>query len=620
MSRAGIGWDSHRLEGGRRLVLGGVELPNARRGLAGWSDADVLTHAVIDALLGAAGLGDIGQHFPDTDERWRDASSIELLRRGARHARRGRSRRRATWTRPWPARRPGSRRTATQMRARLAEALGLEPGARQRQVHHRRGDGLRRPRRGHRGAGDRDLGRRLPAMDREELAFAGAARQADLIRKGEVSALELVELYLERIERLDPELNAFRSVADERSLADARQADARRGAGDDRPLLGVPIAVKDTEDVAGEVTAWGTAAFPAPAARDNDFVGRLRAAGAIILGKTNLPELAIMGSTEGPAFGITRNPWDTDRTPGGSSGGSAAAVAAGLCAAATGSDGLGSIRIPASACGLVGLKPQRDRISLAPLDQHWYGLSVVGFLTRTVGDTAFLLDVAADGKPQRSYAEAAAQPPPSLRIAVSTKVPFPPAPVGGEVRSAIEATAERLRGLGHQVVERDPDYGRAADAAIARYLSGIAQDGERVPRPERLQRRTRGFIRIGRLYPNALLERALRDEARHAARLGELFRDHDVLLTPVATRPPVGAAEWEGLGALRTLLGMGQVLPYTGIWNMTGQPAMSVPAPTGGLPVGAQLIAPPEGEPLLLSLGAQLERELGWPERRPPLS
>jgi amidase len=174
-------------------------------------------------------------------------------------------------------------------------------------------------------------------------------RQAQLVRDGEVSARELVELYLDRIERLDPELNAFRTVMAERALADAEHADARRRAGEERPLAGVPIAVKDTEDVAGEVTGWGTGAHGGPAARDNDLVSRLRAAGAVILGKTNLPELAIIGATEGPAFGVTRNPWNTDRTPGGSSGGSGAAVAAGLCAAATASDGGGSIRIPARA-------------------------------------------------------------------------------------------------------------------------------------------------------------------------------------------------------------------------------------------------------------------------------
>ena len=179
-------------------------------------------------------------------------------------------------------------------------------------------------------------------MERDELAFAGVARQAELIRLGEVSSRELVMLYLERIERLNPQLNAFRKVMSERALVDAQQADGRRGAGEERPLLGVPIAVKDVEDVTGEVTRWGTDAFTEPAAQDSELVRRLRAAGAVIIGKTNCPELAIMGDTEGPAFGITRNPWNTDRSPGGSSGGSAAAVAAGLCAAGdgVGRDGL----------------------------------------------------------------------------------------------------------------------------------------------------------------------------------------------------------------------------------------------------------------------------------------
>ena len=456
-------------------------------------------------------------------------------------------------------------------------------------------------------------------MDSDDLAFAGAVTQAEMIRRGEVSSRELVELYLGRIERLDGELNAFRTVTGERALVDAAQADARRGAGDDRPLLGVPIAVKDTEDFGGEVTTWGTAAYGGPAQRDNDFVARLRSAGVVILGKTNLPELAIMGTTEGPAFGITRNPWSTDRTPGGSSGGSAAAVAAGLCAAATGSDGAGSIRIPASACGLVGLKPQRDRVSPESLDGHWYGLSVLGFLTRTVADTALLMDVAAARSPEQPYTTSAARPPARLRVALSTKTPFPPVPVDGSVRASIEAVAERLRALGHEVVDADPHYGRATDALLPRYMAGVAQDAARMARPARLQRRTRGFARIGGLVPGALLEKALRDEADHAARIGELFRDHDLLLTPVSTRPPVDAARWEGMSAARTLLGMSRTYPFTGIWNMTGQPAMSVPAPptSDGLPVGAQLVGPADSEALLLSVAAQLERELRWPDLRP---
>jgi amidase len=458
-------------------------------------------------------------------------------------------------------------------------------------------------------------------MERDELAFAGVARQAEMVRRGDVSSTELVELHLGRIERLQPELNAFRTIMAERALADARQADARRGAGDERPLLGVPIAVKDTEDVAGEPTAWGTAVPGRPAERDNDLVSRLRGAGAVIVGKTNLPELAIIGATEGPAFGVARNPWDTDRTPGGSSGGSAAAVAAGLCAAATASDGAGSIRIPASCCGLVGLKSQRDRVSLGALAGHWYGLSVAGFLTRTVADTALLLDVAAERKPEPLYAEAMEAEPNRLCIALSFKAALQPARVHRDVRASIERIAETLSALGHEVTERDPSYGRAQDAVVARYLAGIAEDSKRFAQPERLQRRTRGFVRLGDLIPAPLLERAISDETRHAARIGELFRDHDLLLTPTAARPPVKAAQWEGLGALRTLLEMAMVYPFTGIWNMTGQPAISIPAPpaSDGLPVGAQLIAPWDGEGRLLALAAQLERQLGWPAHRPPV-
>jgi amidase len=458
-------------------------------------------------------------------------------------------------------------------------------------------------------------------MDPDDLAFAGVVRQAELLRRGEVSSRELVELYLDRIERLEPELNAFRTVMAERALADADQADAGRHSGGERPLLGVPIAVKDTEDVAREVTGLGTGAHGGPAERDNELVSRLRAAGAVILGKTNLPELAIVGATEGPAFGVTRNPWNTDRTPGGSSGGSGAAVAAGLCAAATASDGGGSIRIPASCCGLVGLKPQRDRISLAPQAEHWYGLSVAGFLTRRVAETALLLDVTAARAPEEPLAEAGRTAPGKLRIALSFRPTFP-ARVDPEVRNAVEAVAERMRALGHEVVDRDPDYGRAQDAWTVRFLAGVAQDAERVPRQGRLQRRTRGFARMGRLIPSAVLERARRDEAMQAARIGELFRDHDVLLTPTCARPPVDAAEWEGMSALRTLLGMGFVYPFTAVWNTTGQPAISVPAPPAGdgLPIGAQLVGPPESEGRLLSLAAQLEREFGWAERRPPLA
>ncbi|MEA2191491.1 MAG: amidase, partial [Solirubrobacteraceae bacterium] len=218
----------------------------------------------------------------------------------------------------------------------------------------------------------------MPATvsERRALAFAGVVRQAELVRCGEVSPRELVETALERIARLDPELNAFRVVFAERALAEAEQAGGRAGGGaGDRPLLGVPIALKDNVDVAGETTTHGTSANGGPAQADAEIVTRLRSAGAVILGKTLLPELAVYPWTESSTFGATRNPWDLQRTTGGSSGGSAAAVAAGLASAGMASDGGGSIRIPAACCGLFGLKPQRGRVSLMPYAEHWHGLS-----------------------------------------------------------------------------------------------------------------------------------------------------------------------------------------------------------------------------------------------------
>ncbi len=214
-------------------------------------------------------------------------------------------------------------------------------------------------------------------MESTELAFAGIAGQRRALDAGKVSSRELVELCLQRIERLDPRLNAFRTAMGERAIAEAEQADARRRGGETRRLLGVPIAVKDNVDVAGEVTTHGTGAHgPDPATRDAEVVRRLREAGAVIVGKTRLPELAIMGDTESLNGGVTRNPWDPERTPGGSSGGSVAAVAAGMVPGAHGSDGAGSIRIPAACCGLFGLKPHRGRVSMMPEPEHWHGLSV----------------------------------------------------------------------------------------------------------------------------------------------------------------------------------------------------------------------------------------------------
>jgi amidase len=461
-----------------------------------------------------------------------------------------------------------------------------------------------------------------------DLAFAGIARQAALIRAGEVSARELVELYLTRIDRIDPELNSYRVVMAERALAEADQADSRRAVGDERPLLGVPVAIKDNVDVAGEITGYGTAAHGPAAGEDAELVRRLRAAGCVILGKTTLPELAIMGTTEGPAFGVTRNPWNTERTPGGSSGGSAAAVAAGLAAAGHATDGAGSIRIPAACCGLFGLKPQRGRVPMAPDDeQHWNGLSVAGAVTRTVLDNALFLDaVAGPGPapggpalPGQSFADMARTQPGKLRIAVSLRPPLL-ARVAPEVRRGVDVLAELLRTLGHDVEYVEPPLTEWLSEVLPRYLKGIQHDAAAMARPERLQRRTKGFTRLGSLIPQAALDRALRIERDVAERYNQVLAGRDVLITPVLAAPQPEAAQWEGRGALRTLTEMTMVYPFCVVWNATGQPAAAVPAgfAADGMPLSAQLIAAPEREDLLLSLAAQIEAETDWPTRRPP--
>jgi amidase len=466
----------------------------------------------------------------------------------------------------------------------------------------------------------------------EEIAFAGAARQAEMVRAGEVSPTELVAIHLERIARLDPQLNAFRVVLGERAMLEAEQAQARLKAAEERPLLGVPIALKDSVDLAGELTTNGTDAFPDPAAADSEMVRRLREAGAIVVGKALLPELAICGFTESATWGVTRNPWDPQRTPGGSSGGSAAAVASGMVPVASASDGAGSIRIPAASCGVFGLKPQRGRISLAPDLEHWNGLSVNGCISRTVLDTALWLDVVSGGSaepgapppPREPFVAAAKRAPGKLRVAFTTRAPRAAAPplLSDDAKGAVVATAELLRSLGHESAERAPAWGDLGNNATPRYLRGIAEDVARVPRPERLERRTRGFARLGSLIPDRLFQAARRNTAEDAARLNAIFEDHDVLLTPVMGGTALPVRRWEGRGALATVLGMSRFYPFTIPWNHVGNPAMSVPAgfADDGMPLAVQIVGRPGDEETLLSLAAQLEAERPWADRRPPIS
>jgi amidase len=457
-------------------------------------------------------------------------------------------------------------------------------------------------------------------VEADELAYAGLARQAQLIASGEVGSRELTELYLERVDRLGDKVNAFTEVMAERALADAdAAAKHRRKAGYDPERSG-PVAIMDNKDVEGVATRFGSLGYDeAPASADSEVVRRLRGAGAVVLAKTTLSELAILPFTETEGWGASRNPWDTSRTCGGSSGGSAAAVAAGLVGGASATDGGGSIRIPAAFCGLFGLKPQRGRVPMDPAD-HWFGLSSSGCVTRTVADTGLYLDVVADT--DVSFAEAAKATPPRLRIAISEKPAraiLPPI-ISDDVKAGVAEVEAALTELGHDVRRHEPSFGMAGNNFVPRYLGGAREDVEAVPHPERMASRTRGFGRLGRAYPGGVIKRAVRAAARDAEKINASWSDFDVLVTPTVGETAIEVGRWDGKGALRTLLGVSRTFAYTPIWNHTGQPAAAIPAgfTADGMPRSVTLVGRPRDEVTLLSLAAELEAARQWADRRPP--
>ncbi|MCH9732293.1 MAG: amidase [Actinomycetia bacterium] len=460
-------------------------------------------------------------------------------------------------------------------------------------------------------------------MNPDELAFAGAGQQARLLREGAITSPELIEVYLSRIAALDPVLRCYRVVMADSARRDAAQAQARLDAGQQLPLLGVPIAIKDDVDVAGEVTAYGTAAHGPARTRDAEVVRRLRAAGAVVLGKTAVPEMMIWSFTETVTYGATRNPYNTDLTPGGSSGGSGAAVAAGLAALAQGSDGMGSIRIPSTWCGLFGLKPQRERVSLAPHDDAWCGLSVNGPMAHTVEDAALFLDATSTlPGPDGGYVGAARRQPGRLRIALSTKVPPPlVARVGRAQRRAVSEAGALLRDLGHQVVERDPDYPPAAvyAQALPRYFRGARDDAAALPHPKRLDRRTRSFARVGRLVSDRRMRAIRAAEGEVSTRILSVFDDVDVVITPGTATGPSRIGAYQRRGAISTLALVSARVPFQAIANVTGQPAAVVPwgLDTSGAPTSIQLLGRPCDEETLMSLSAQIEQARPWRQRRP---
>jgi amidase len=461
-----------------------------------------------------------------------------------------------------------------------------------------------------------------------ELAFLSAVEQARLVRAREVSSVELVRLYLERIETLDPQLNSFVTIRAEEAIADARASDANRGGA---PFRGVPIAVKDLTATAGIRTTYSCRAFAANVPDfDTAVVRRIRDAGFVILGKSNTPEFGTVAFTESDLNGATRNPWNLELTPGGSSGGAAAALAAGLIPIAHGTDGGGSIRIPASCCGMFGLKPSRGRVSSAPFTSL-EGLSTAGPLSRTVRDAASLLDALAGYEPGdpwwaqppgRPFAETVEDHVARIRIAVTATPPIE-ATVHADCVGALRSAAVLLEGLGHEVVDKTPPWsepGLIDDFITVWQVSPTLYPVD----PALLTPLNRRLAEEARSTSAASYAAAVARLQMAARRIVGFWKDFDIVLTPTLALPPVPIG-WQEAGTsdgLEQLRRNTLFTPFTAVANLTGLPAMSVPLywSEDNLPIGVHMIGPPCGEALLLSLAAQLEAASPWVGQHPPVS
>jgi amidase len=450
----------------------------------------------------------------------------------------------------------------------------------------------------------------------------GAVEQADAIRAGEVSAAETVEAAIGRIEAANPKLNFLVTECFEQALATAR------GPLPDGPFTGVPILVKDLTETAGVRTTYSSRAFAThvPAA-DTEVVRRLKAAGFVVVGKSNAPEFGITAVTESELNGACRNPWNPARTPGGSSGGAAAAVACGALAVAHGSDGGGSIRIPASCCGLFGIKASRGRVSPAPYTSGSLELSQHGPLSVTVRDAGAFLDAIAGyvwgdahwpPPPERPFADEVGRDPGRLRIALTVE-PAIPADVDPRVAAVAREAGDALAGLGHDVVERtppwrDPELLRAFAKIwqLTPALYPVADETQLMPINRTLARAARDTSSVDHALAVATLQRSAR-------RIVAFWQDVDIVLTPGLARLPVPIGwVFEPDDPWEQFRRGGQFTPFTPVVNVTGQPAATVPfAVVDGLPVGVQLIGPPADEALLFRLAGQLEAAHPWAERLP---
>jgi amidase len=475
-----------------------------------------------------------------------------------------------------------------------------------------------------------------------------ATRQAELVHTGQASPTDLVEAAIGRIEQLDPPLQAL-----VRERFDAARRDAA-GLLPDGPFRGVPLLLKDLGcHIAGEPTHYGNGAlrdadWRAPV--DSHLARAFRAAGFVVLGRTRVPELGTTVTTESTAYGATRNPYDVERSTGGSSGGSAAAVASGMVAVAHAGDGGGSIRIPASECGLVGLKPTRGRVSQGPeVGEAWAGATVDGVLTRTVRDTAAVLDTLRTPMPgdpyvapapARPYAEEVGHDPGRLRVGLLPAPPQHDVPGDGQCRSAVEHTGRLLEQLGHVVELTHPEslgdpafsrhFGRTVAADVALLLAAFERALGRPIGDDELEPRNQAYRGMGAalsatdyLATRAWLARFTRRVAAWWAPQEQGGEAYDVLVTPVVNGPPPPLGFLDADGDLRlSAERVRAFMPYTAQFNVTGQPAISLPLHVSreGLPIGVQLVGAYGREDLLVRLAAQLEDAAPWRDRRPPVS
>ena len=439
------------------------------------------------------------------------------------------------------------------------------------------------------------------------------------VRSGRRTAVDAVTDSLARIREYDDDVAAFQVVRRERALAEAADVDARA----DRstlPLAGVPVAIKDNVPVAGEPMRVGSAATDdAPQPGDHPVVARIRAAGGVVVGLTRVPELCVFGATDS-VHGITRNPWDLARTPGGSSGGSAAAVAAGMVPIAHGNDGMGSVRIPAACCGLVGIKPGLGVVPAHLGATDWYSLSENGALATTAEDAALLLSVMAGDASLARIAPLDDR----LHVAVSFRAPVAGVAVDPAWAAAADRLGSLLRGEGHDVRHAEPVSptdaagNAAAIAGLARWFAGTAADADELE-SSRLEPRVRRHAMLGRLVRRTpLMDERLREAwIRHAERF---LREYDVLITPALAQPPINARRWFSGGWSSTMLANIRYAPFAAPWNVAGMPAIVIPMgvhPQAGTPVAAQVVARRGREALLLSIAAWVERARPWRRTAP---